>query len=431
MPTPETNLLNHAMPLNRFASLLSRPAAAIPLATVVALWPVCGWAETGTFVDRWDAGDLRVLSYNVYRDAIFDGGTNRNKFDRIVDATQPDVIALQEVYDHSPSEVAALLNEVSPLPSQTSWNAWRWSDNVIASPYSFLLTTGNIGHADALIDLPDDTFDWDLFVLNDHLPCCDNEPGRQDQADRIIDWLEDARTPDQLIDRIDIPQNTPFLVLGDFNIVRSGRPLETLITGAKSTGETAPPDWDGTPITDSHPLQNGAGPDDYTWRDDSSVFDPGILDFILFSDSVLETANRFVLNTTTMSDDELEATGLLADDVVLWPASGTFDHLPLVVDFRYRPRTAAGDYDRNDAVNTDDYLAWLTQFGADAAPPADGNGNGYVDAADYAIWRDSLRGVALAVAVPTPEPSGVALAGVCLGLALGRSARRPGHRAAA
>jgi hypothetical protein len=71
------------------------------------------------------------------------------------------------------------------------------------------------------------------------------------------------------------------------------------------------------------------------------------------------------------------------------------------------PLAAAGDYNGDQIVDTQDHNAWRTSFGSTDAM-ADGNGNGVVDAADYVIWRKNAtagRGNFAAV----PEPNGVAL----------------------
>lgn len=47
----------------------------------------------------------------------------------------------------------------------------------------------------------------------------------------------------------------------------------------------------------------------------------------------LAIQNAFVLNTTLLSEAALETVGLLPEDVLLDPATGYFDHLPVVADF--------------------------------------------------------------------------------------------------
>ena len=66
----------------------------------------------------------------------------------------------------------------------------------------------------------------------------------------------------------------------------------------------------------------------HTWQDDNGSFWPGRLDFFIYPDSVIKPLHQFILNTRTMTSEELSAAGLEPDDSVL-----SSDHLPLVVDF--------------------------------------------------------------------------------------------------
>ncbi len=292
-------------------------------------------AQAATFIDKHHPNDLRVVSYNIYFDSIF-RDVLRQRFVRVVNALNPDILNLQEI-SSSAAEVASLMNTFAPLPGSATWYTHKFSDNVIVSKHPFI-NTGRLsrGAATALVDVPGDVYPNDLFVVNDHWPCCTNESGRQSEADRMVAELQDLRTPGG---RFEVSENTPFLVLGDLNIVGSGRPLETILHGdildEERFGPDSPPDWDGTSLADARPLHNAVGPDDYTWREDLSPFDPGILDFILYTDSLLETANEFVLNPSIMSPAELTATGLEPGDVAINPDTGFFDHLPVVADFRF------------------------------------------------------------------------------------------------
>jgi endonuclease/exonuclease/phosphatase family metal-dependent hydrolase len=325
-------------------------------------------AATADFLKRQRPGDLRVVSLNVLRDSVFPEaeGTTLARFKRMITALQPDVLALQEIESHSAEEVAALLNTQVPLSDGGAWHAYRGQWNVIASrfplsqtadktePPAYAQDDGAAGGGQgggrqarvalALIDLPDDRFPHDLYVANIHFKCCGDDPnGPEDQmrrreADALVHWLQDAETPGGAID---LPKNTGIVILGDMNLVGSRVPLETLLTGkivnASDFGAGGPPDWDQTSLTDADPRHNGVGPDDYTWRNDTGRYAPGRLDYILYSDSVLQAAHKFVLNTLTMSPAALAAAGLEKLDVANDDTGANLDHLPVVVDFRMAP----------------------------------------------------------------------------------------------
>jgi hypothetical protein len=53
----------------------------------------------------------------------------------------------------------------------------------------------------------------------------------------------------------------------------------------------------------------------------------------------MSVSQRFVLNTMTMSTDELASLGLRKSDVMFDQEAGYYDHLPLVADFTLRSET--------------------------------------------------------------------------------------------
>jgi len=309
------------------------------LATRPAPW------TTGTFLDRPEGTDFRAMSYNVGWDSIFPAIDPRQaeKFQRVIRAVDPDVLALQEIRK-SASDVAELLDAIAPLPDGQRWQVFKGQAGVIASKYPLQMLSDRVvapSYRDpvaALVDLPDDRFEVDLYVLNNHFKCCDgkkNDPIRQQQADAVASRLRDVRTPGG---EFDLPPGTPILVVGDLNLVGGSGPLETVLSGdiadEQRYGPDLGPDWDGTWLCDAQPLHNAAGPDDYTWRDDNSEFAPGRLDFVIYTDSVMKVLNAFVLNTTAMSADELSRSGLNRYDAAEDDLGRRFDHLPVVVDFR-------------------------------------------------------------------------------------------------
>ena len=298
-----------------------------------------------TFVDRRQPGDLRVMSYNVNFDSIFpiNNPAQAPKFARVMLAVDPDVLCLQEIR-RPVEEVERLLERIMPLTDGRSWYVYKGYSNVIISRYPLMdeadktIPPGQRGLAMALVDLPDDRYDVDLYVINNHFKCCGgekNEGKRRLQADAVVSWVCDATLPGG---EIDLPQGTAIVLTGDLNTVEGDQPLRTLLSGEVANtnlfAEVTQPDWDRTSLTDARPVQNNRGADDYTWRDDHTQFKPSRLDYVIYSDSVIEAVHRYILNTTTMTAQELQLTDLQVFDVTLDQTGAEFDHLPVIVDFR-------------------------------------------------------------------------------------------------
>jgi endonuclease/exonuclease/phosphatase family metal-dependent hydrolase len=193
--------------------------------------------------------------------------------------------------------------------------------------------------AAALVDLPDDPFGADLWVVCAHFKSAGAAADialRQRQADAIISEVGDALT---IGDAIDLALNTPFLLMGDFNIYDTdpAAHYDTLVNGdifdEDRYGPDILPDWDGSALGDALPSINQEGKLFYTWREDRSSFAPGPLDRILYTDSLLAIVNSFVLDTTKLSEAALAQFGLEKDDVLMNATPGFYDHLPIVVDF--------------------------------------------------------------------------------------------------
>jgi endonuclease/exonuclease/phosphatase family metal-dependent hydrolase len=386
--------------------------------------------QTGTFVDRVRTTDLRVVSYNVLWDTIFPevSATQSAKFARVVNALNPDILNLQEIdffndeLTFTATDVRDLMNSIMPLPGGASWFAHKGSDNVIVSKYPLTSqrtdtnpSTGR-GLAIALVNLPNERFTHDFYVMNNHYKCCGDPGGpedaqRQQHSDALVNWMHNARNPNGLIT---LPAGTPMAVVGDLNMVGSLNSLNTLLTGDISNeatfGADSPPDWDGSGLTDAHPLHNLNGPADFTWSDGPGGFPDGRLDYILYTDSVATATKKFILNTVSMTSAQRTATGLQQLDVTKSNSLTDFDHLPLVVDFRLASPQLPGDYNYDGTVNSLDYEVWKLALGTNLGD-ADGNGNNIVDAADYTIWRDHLSGAGTGAAAvaSVPEPPSILL----------------------
>lgn len=334
-------------------------AAAEDAAPEPVIWPPA--TMTNTFIDRVSPAHLRIMSYNILWNSLFkeENELNAARFARVIRAMNPDILALQEIglpsfkrqedpnaRDWNATDVAALMTELIPPPKDARWYAHQGSDNVIVSKYPLKLTRtdtdppGDRRQAIALVDLPDLLFpSVDVYVFNNHYKCCgdtENDPQRQKQSDAIMAWIRDARTPGG---HIDLPISTAFVVLGDLNIVGGMQPVLTLLSGdvidEATYGPDFNPDWDDSGLVDAHPTHNDeVGGPDFTWRNDNDEWPPGRLDFVIYADSLLKAGRKFVLNTTTMSEEDLAATGLQALDVVVDTEGREFDHLPVVVDLR-------------------------------------------------------------------------------------------------
>ncbi len=182
-------------------------------------------AQTGTFIDRYQPTDLRVVSFNVWFSNIVPSKdpTQAEKFVRIVNALDPDILNLQEAY-FSPSTVVSLLNNIAPLGEGT-WYAHRGRGNVIASKHPISMQATSIDSlaehrspAIAMVDLPNEHFLEDFYVINHHFVSGLADPARHEQrqrnADATIRWIRDARTPGGTVD---LPPGIPIAVVGDFN----------------------------------------------------------------------------------------------------------------------------------------------------------------------------------------------------------------------
>lgn len=320
-------------------------------------------AESGIeFLNKSSPQHIRLLSFNVGWDSIFSDNDPQNHewrqdnaqaaFLRILKAVEPDILCLQEINpERDPQQIAGILDEALPLSAGQKWQAHSGLDNVIATRFDLSMlgeetiqSAGltNFGHVMALVDLPDAEYKQDIYMICAHFKSAGglaNIQARQAQADAIIGWIGDIQTPGG---EIDMPLSTPIMVLGDLNVYDTdpAHHLTTLLSGdikdeGKYGGDISP-DWDNTSLADVLPHHNGAGAATYTWRDDTQEFNPGELDRILYTDSVLQVKNAFVLNTASMTEGELESAGLEAGDVALDLGSGRYDHLPIVVDISFQ-----------------------------------------------------------------------------------------------
>jgi endonuclease/exonuclease/phosphatase family metal-dependent hydrolase len=286
----------------------------------------------GVSLEKENPKFLRLMTWNTSQDGLDDVMRQAN-FKRITTAIQPDIVTFNECWDLFPSQAATFMNAAFPLPNFQNWHAVKLDQgNVTVSRYpiskNWLIYPGHRLTA-SLIDLPDAVYEKDLLVINAHLKCCsDGNSIRQNEADAFAAFILDAKTPGGVID---LPEDTPFVLSGDLNLVGSNQQLKTLLEGSivntGTFGQGGAPDWDDTELEDGIALQADARMA-YTWRKESSEFPPSRIDYHIFPNSVMNAEKFFSLRTEDMSPERLAMYGLLQNDT-----HTASDHLPKVTDF--------------------------------------------------------------------------------------------------
>ena len=292
-------------------------------------------------LDRDDVDHVRVGAYNVQNDGLFDGGSTASALGRLMVAASPDVWILNEVWNHDAGEVADRVDELQPAGPGRSWDAVKLdTGNVVASLYP-ILDSWEVSPGDRLTAVLLDvrpTYDSDFLVVANHWSCCTADDSRQRQADALVAFLRDARTPGGAVT---LTADTPIVAGGDFNLVGLRQQLDTLVSGDivdnGTYGPDSPPDWDGTSFNLARPRHPDARLV-YTWRNDFSSFYPGKLDYIFYTASAATLHNRYVLETRTMTAGTLAAYGLQAGDT-----EDASDHAPVVADFSVGGTTSVSD----------------------------------------------------------------------------------------
>jgi endonuclease/exonuclease/phosphatase family metal-dependent hydrolase len=275
-------------------------------------------------LERSGQGELRLVTWNM-----LDGGLMKPQrqpaFRRLLKALDPDVVAFQEAWSVAPDDVVALFD--AWLPQGGHWVVRKSGSTLTASRHA--IPTQWPGHPldnvmATLITPPDRE---PFVLLNAHFSCCSAEEDRQAQADGVVAFLADARSPGG---KLELPEGTAVVLAGDLNLVGLRAPLDTLLTGkiwdTDTFGEPSAPDWDGTDLLDLISRHN-ARRTTFTYRTDDGAFTPGRLDFIIYTDSVVDVARHFVLDTRELPSDLLSAHDLEFDD-----SPSASDHLPHVAD---------------------------------------------------------------------------------------------------
>lgn len=278
-------------------------------------------------IKKENKNSLRLLTYNVLHDGLFKESQSAPML-RILAAINPDIIAFEENYSHSAAEAAAQVEKALPATKDRKWFAEKsGKDIIVISRYPIENHYAIEGNGAFIIN-PQPELTSKILLIAAHLPCCDNNDGRQLEIDAIMNFIRDAKNPGG---EITLTQETPIIIAGDLNLVGYAQQLKTLLTGnivnRQLFGQPFLPDWDGSDFAESAPRCINI-PFFYTYFDVNSVYSPGKLDYMIYSDSVIQPVKKFVLFTPTLPADTLAAHNLNADD-----ALNASDHLPVVADF--------------------------------------------------------------------------------------------------
>ena len=284
---------------------------------------------------------LRILSYNVLRDRMF-LPQFAPAYDRVLKAIQPDIIGFCEIYDNTSSQTAAFVENILPSTGNQKWHHAAVNPDIrLMSRYPILQSRSLDGNGAFLLDLGYSK----LVYIVAHLPCCENETQRQQEADNIMSFVRGIRFG---ISPFQVPQNTPVIISGDMNFVGLRRQPKTFVTGDISdNGRYGPdfePDWDETDLHDAVPVTTNTS-STFTWYYGNGTFSAGRLDYVYFTNSVMDLKNSFVLWTPSLTSTQLSLSGLRKGD-----AEECSDHLPVVCDFLIK--SSVSSINSNDEQET-------------------------------------------------------------------------------
>jgi exonuclease III len=275
---------------------------------------------------------VRILSWNIRDNQPLN---NPAPFARVLQAVQPDVVLLQEMWDTDQATILAWFTSV--VTGDVEWQARSMPRGeggvVIVSRYPLSpLGPDRIdlppearsaaGRSDdspvRFIAASVDTPQGQLAIANLHLKCCGTAGSAEDQR-----RLAEARAINiEMASAMNQGQGgAPMrIIAGDYNLVGTRTPLDVLRAGL---------DADGSELVPLNTIVLGDAAY-YTWFDPASDFSPSRLDWVVAGNASAEVVNAFTLDARRLSDATLAAIGLDRADT-----AGS-DHLPVVVDIRPR-----------------------------------------------------------------------------------------------
>lgn len=283
--------------------------------------------QTPVSIKKRDPRSIRVMTNNTLSDGLFKPGQFA-AISKIIQAVQPEIMVYQEIYNYDAEAVLQQVEKMIPSTDGQPWYSMKGGrDIVVVSRFPIEAGTSIDGNGAFLLDVRA-RFETRLLLIGTHLPCCGNNDGRRNEIDALMMFLRQSKNG---TGEMPLAENTPIILLGDLNLVGDSQQLRTLLTGdIQDTVRFGPrmiPDWDGSGFADLMPYCTNI-PFSFTWYDPNASFGPGRLDFMIYSDSVIEPVKKFVLFTPALPADTLARYDLSADD-----ALNASDHLPVVADF--------------------------------------------------------------------------------------------------
>ena len=151
------------------------------------------------------------------------------------------------------------------------------------------------------------------------LQCCTLGPWQERR--RLNEAQEIRKALQTALKRISVDA---VVLAGDFNVVSTGMPL------AATTNPYPPPHFALVPVETIH--LDGA--ETWTWDGRGTPYPLNGLDFSLYSPGSLEPISAIVVSIEDLSPMSLADHNLNAGS-----SRALSDHLPIVIDYRWRPRT--------------------------------------------------------------------------------------------
>ena len=296
------------------------------------------------------SGDLRVAVWNV-SDGQFHSRTE--SFQRVIGALSPDVVLLDEVpADATEEGLTAFFAGVGDGADWTWWLAEGGGvqRTVIASPQFEVRPEPRLG----TVDYPEGVLDQWVAETDSSEFAVTRAPveaagglsatgawievdGRRllfvpvdlqsagfdgSPRDRLRE-LQATLLRDALAEVLTDEPEAGLVIGGDVNLVGSARPLEALVRGLAVGGGD---------LTVARP-ENVRDRSLITWRSlgNADDFSPGRLDFVAYRAGPLDVTRAFVFDVDDYGPDAQATLGLRGGET-----TETSDHLPVVVDFRWR-----------------------------------------------------------------------------------------------